>query len=91
MTKYKRVVSQQVPSQDAIWICDGTYANTVFRITSVKLIPENDRLRLSYGFVIESSPLFESGVCDNTSFQKVVGDILVDILDQKDYTIGKHE
>jgi len=83
------VVSQADPSQDAILICDGSAEHTIFRFTKVNLIPEGDSCRLSYGFVIEASPVYESGECTDRKFQMIVGDILTDILDQNDYTIGK--
>lgn len=68
------------------------YAGVVYKYGNVRLSEQGEIARLSFDYNIESVPdhLCSEDLKTNEAFHTILGDILVDILQNTDAQIGNH-
>lgn len=78
------------PDQFSIQLAMEQYAGVVYTYGSVRIIEEGDRARLSFAYKIESVPdcLSDKNLKEDAAFNNMLGDVLVDILENNDAQIG---
>lgn len=74
----------------SIQLAMNGYAGVVYKYGSVRITEEGDRARLSFAYDIESVPdhLSKETLKADDAFNNLLGDVLVDILENNDAQIG---
>ena len=89
MSKGPNVVTVERDGEDfyALRVTEGEYENVIFTIGKVQIVENEDQTEctLKYDFKIDKvpEPYSIKELNDNIDFKNTVGDILVDILEEK--------
>ena len=80
--KFSYIESANYPDQTCIGINEGEFAGVIYKYGKVTPIEKNDKLTMQFEYdIIENNAIPREKFGDN--FFNLIGDILMDILDEK--------
>ena len=82
MTKYDFVSVKDYDDQWCIMIKDGDYEGVLYKYGTIEFVEDNEvpSLKFDYNIINDHTLDEESKLNNDSSFEQVIGDILVDIL-----------